>query len=64
MSLSQAYNSTAKKAEVKQLQLLIDDVEKESRSTFRSFVSNPILWVLLLPSGSYGSLFLLETLIR
>ena len=49
-----------KEAKIKQMETLIDDVERESRSTFRSLVGQPILWAFLLPSSGYGGLYLIE----
>ena len=63
-SLSKGLRSTDHHVEVEQLQLLIDEVKNERRGAFRSFASDPILKAVLMPSGGFGGLFLLEYLAR
>lgn len=63
-SLSQGLRLTNDYEEVKQLELLIDEVKNERRGAFRSFANNPILKALLMPSGGFGGLLLLEYLVR
>ena len=63
-SKSQCFRFTNNNAELEQLQLLIDEVKNERRGAFSSFVSNPLLKALLMPSGGVGGLYLLEYLGR
>ena len=63
-SLSQSLRLTNDNGEVTQLELLIDEVKRERRGAFRSFASDPILKAILMPSGGFGGLFLLEYLAR
>ena len=63
-SLSKGFRLTGHKMEVEQLQLLIDEVKNERRGAFRSFTNDPILKAILMPSGGFGGLFLLEYLAR
>ena len=63
-SKSQCFRFTNNNVELEQLQLLIDEVKNERRGAFSSFVSNPLLKALLMPSGGVGGLYLLEYLGR
>ena len=60
--LSQGLCLTDNTTEIEQFQLLIEDVKNERRGAFRSFASDPIFKALLMPSGGYGGLLLLEYL--
>ena len=59
-SLSRSLALKDQGIEVEQVQLMINEVEDEQRGPFGPFANDPILKALLMPSGGYSALLLLE----